>query len=76
MFSKKEEIKIKVDGMSCSHCASKVTSLLKSIDGVKKVNVDLAKKQVTIVSNKRIEEKTIKEMIEDLGYIYLGMMEK
>ena len=74
MFSKKEEIKIKVDGMSCSHCANKVTSALKSIDGVKKVSVNLAKKQVTIISNKKIEEKIIKEMIEDLDYIYLGIV--
>ena len=76
MFSKKEEIKIKVDGMSCSHCAGKVTSVLKSLDGVKKVSVDLAKKQVTIISNKKIDEKIIKETIEDLDYIYLGNVEK
>ena len=74
MFNKKEEIKIKVDGMSCTHCASKVTSALKNIDGVKKVSVDLTKKQVTIISNKKIEEKIIKEMIEDLDYIYLGIV--
>lgn len=76
MFSKKEEMKIKVDGMSCSHCAGKVTSALESIDGVKKVNVDLTKKQVTIISNKKLEEKIIKELIENLDYIYLGIVEK
>lgn len=76
MFSKNLEIKIKIDGMSCSHCVSKVTSALKNIDGVKKVNVDLAKKQVTIISNKKLDEKIIKEMIEDLDYIYLGIVEE
>ena len=76
MFSKKEEMKIKVDGMSCSHCAGKVTSALESIDGVKKVSVNLAKKQVTIISNQKIEEKIIKEMIEDLDYIYLGIVKE
>ena len=42
MFSKNLEIKIRVDGMSCSHCVSKVTSALKNIDGVKKVSVGVS----------------------------------
>ena len=76
MFKKGEEVKIKVEGMSCSHCVDKVTMALKGIDGVKKVSVNLAKKQVTIISNKKIEEKIIKEMIEDLDYIYLGIVKE
>ena len=74
MFSKNLKIEIKVDGMSCSHCAGKVTSALKSIDGVKKVSVDLAKKQVTIISTKSLDEKIIKETIEALDYTYLGVV--
>ena len=75
MFSKNLKMKLKVDGMSCSHCASKVALALKNIDGVKKVSVDLNKKQVTIISNKEIEENIIKETIEDLDYVYLGIVE-
>lgn len=75
MFSKKEEIKVRVEGMSCGHCAAKVTNALEKIDGVKKVKVDLEKKQVTILSNKELEENIIKETIENLDYTYLGIVE-
>lgn len=76
MFSKKEKINIKVDGMKCSHCTEKVLSALKDIDGVKKVRANLAKKELTIISDRKIEEKIIKETIENLDYTYLGIVNK
>ena len=41
-----EEIKLTVEGMSCSHCRRAVEEALKGIDGVEKVQVDLEKRKL------------------------------
>lgn len=53
-ISKKEESKmneIKVEGMMCSHCTSRVTQILESIEGVTKVEVNLEKKAAYVECN-------------------------
>lgn len=75
MFGKKIKTIIKVDGMSCSHCANKVINAISSIDGVSKVKVDLDSKLVTIVSKSSLDIKQVQEKIIDLGYEYLGVVE-
>lgn len=39
---------LKVEGMSCAHCAGTVTKALQAIDGVDRVSVDLAQKEVEV----------------------------
>ncbi len=39
---------LKVEGMTCGHCAETVTKAVKALAGVKSVNVDLDKKEVTV----------------------------
>lgn len=53
-ISKKEASKmneIKIEGMMCSHCTSRVTQILESIKGVTKVEVNLEKKAAYVECN-------------------------
>lgn len=59
---------IKVEGMSCSHCAKKVETALKEIKQVKSVNVLLEEKKVEVVLKEEIDNKILEDTIEDLGY--------
>lgn len=68
MFSKKIKKVINIEGMHCNHCAMSVTNALESIEGVSKVKVDLDKKQATITSSVEIDDKLIKEKIEELDF--------
>lgn len=52
MFNKKSKTIIKVEGMSCNHCADKVTKALESLDDIRKVKVNLKDNSVTILSDK------------------------
>ncbi len=76
MFTKKLKTIIKVEGMHCEHCAKKVCDSLEKLENVSKVTVDLEQKQVTVLSKKSIEEKKIKEAIENLDYKYIGILDE
>lgn len=58
---------IVINGMMCEHCAMRVTKALKSIDGVEKVEVDLASKTASVVSEDVTTEQ-LKNIIEEAGY--------
>lgn len=59
---------IKVEGMSCMHCAKKVETALKEIKQVKSVKVILEEKIVEITLKEDIDIKILENTIEDLGY--------
>lgn len=70
-FNNKEENMtkiLKVDGMSCGHCSGRVEKALKSLDGVKNVEVELSTKEVKIELTKDIENKILEDTIIDAGY--------
>ena len=73
MFSKKLKKIIKIDGMSCSHCAKKVEDTLLSIDGITKAKVNLKEKIATITLNNNIDNSIIKEKIDALDYKVLDI---
>ena len=62
--------------MSCSHCAKKVSDSLSSIKDISKVKVDVQEKQATITVIKDIEDKLLKETIENLGYKVIEIIRK
>lgn len=68
MFGKKIKTEIKVEGMHCNHCASKVETAVKSLDGVKSVKVDLDTKSVEIVSSQSLDTVALKKAISDAGF--------
>ena len=59
---------MKVKGMSCQHCVMSVTKALSQLDGVKNVQVDLAKGEVRFDNTKSIGSDSIKKAITDAGY--------
>jgi len=60
--------KIKIEGMSCNHCKMTVEKVLKEISGVRKAEVDLGKKEAILEADKEIDERKIKEVIEEEGF--------
>ena len=50
IFKPKAEVVLEVNGMHCEHCSIAVEKALKSIEGVKRVDVDLKKKKAVIIA--------------------------
>ena len=73
MFNKKIKTIIKVEGMSCNHCADKVTKALESLDDIRKVKVNLKNNSVTILSDKELNIKVVESTINSLEYKYEGL---
>ena len=67
MFNKEKTI-IKIEVMKCQHCASKVLNALENIEGVKKVKINLDKKEAIIKSKEKLDTTKLKKAITDLDY--------
>ena len=63
-----KEICLLVEGMMCSGCENRVQNTLKSIEGVENVVADHIAKFVKVTLQENIEENSIKECIEELGF--------
>lgn len=68
MFGKKDKKILKIEGMSCKYCSKRVEDSLLSLNGIKKVKVNLENKEAIITLEHLIDDVQIKEKIEDLGF--------
>jgi formate dehydrogenase gamma subunit len=59
---------IQVKGMSCQHCVMSVTKALGRLEGIKNVQVDLARGEVRFDNPKEIASSQIEKAISDAGY--------
>jgi copper chaperone len=59
---------LKVKGMSCQHCVMSVTKALSQLEGIKNVQVDLAKGEVRFDNMKSLASDRIQKAITDAGY--------
>ena len=59
-------LQLHVEGMSCNHCVGAVTKAVKELDTNAKVDVNLAKAQVSIESSASTED--IIETLNEAGY--------
>jgi copper chaperone len=59
---------LKVKGMSCQHCVMFVTKALSQLDGIKNVQVDLAKGEVRFDNTEEVASSRIAKAIEEAGY--------
>ena len=59
---------IKVKGMSCQHCVMSVTKALTQLEGIKNVQVDLAKGEVRFDNTGEVPSNRIEKAITDAGY--------
>ncbi len=68
MINMKTEI-IKIEGMSCGHCTSSVTSALSASMGVSEVEVSLENKNAIVTYDESvITLATLCDIIEELGF--------
>jgi copper chaperone CopZ len=65
---------IKINGMSCGHCSMAVKKALGQIEGVEKVEVSLEDKTATIISATSLDTNVLKEIIDDEGYEFIGIL--
>ena len=59
---------LKVKGMSCQHCVMSVTKALSQLEGIKNIQVDLAKGEVRFDNSKEVTSNRIEKAIQDAGY--------
>lgn len=62
-----KEIIINVKGMACTGCENRIQNAVKTIEGVQDVVADHKTGIVKVKAN-NINEKIIKEKIEDIGF--------
>lgn len=67
---------ITIEGMMCKHCQGKVEKILKEIDGVTNVEVNLEEKTATVMMDKVIDDRLLTEPIVDADYEVLNIQEK
>jgi len=60
--------RVYIEGMSCNNCVKHVMEALIQVDGVKDVKVSLEGKYADIELAHEIDEKLIREAIDDAGY--------
>ena len=57
-----------VAGMTCSHCVAAVTQEVTKIDGVTKVDVELATGAVTVESTDAVDPAAFASAVDEAGY--------
>jgi len=62
------QTKLKVEGMTCSHCENAVKKAVSAINEVTDVEIDLKSGFVIITHGENVTENTIKNEIEEQGY--------
>lgn len=65
-----KETIIEVQGMACEGCENRIQNALKNMEGIENVVANHKEGIVTIKANE-IDINSIKEKIEDLGFIVL-----
>ena len=64
-----KEVVLKIEGMHCTGCSSRLEKVLNNIEGVEKAKVELEKAEATIEFDEtKISIEKIKEAIEDAGF--------
>lgn len=61
-----------VTGMTCEHCVRSVQEEVGAVDGVQRVDVDLATGAVTVHSERPVEDAAIEAAVREAGYEVSG----
>lgn len=60
---------IEIKGMSCGHCVQAVTQALKSVEGVKQAEVDLAENKAEVEYDESVVSlEALHSAIENVGF--------
>ncbi|MFW9950173.1 MAG: heavy metal translocating P-type ATPase, partial [Candidatus Thorarchaeota archaeon] len=69
MVETKEDINLKLSGMTCANCALKIETKLNSLEGVKRAVVNFANEEATVEYDPNTTNfKTFRDAVRDLGY--------
>ncbi len=60
--------KIYIEGMVCDHCKKSVEETLKKLSEITEVKVDLNRKMAEVELRTSMDDRKIKEAIEEIGY--------
>ena len=64
-----KEIKLKIEGMHCTGCSSRLEKVWNNTDGVESATVSFEKKQAIITYNEsQTDIEQIKQIIQDAGF--------
>ncbi|MDQ0484937.1 copper chaperone CopZ [Guptibacillus hwajinpoensis] len=64
-----EQTTLKIDGMTCGHCKSAVTTALKELEGVSGVEVNLEEGTATVsYDDSSVSVPAMNEAVEEQGY--------
>ena len=61
-----------VQGMTCGHCVSAVSSEIGQLSGVSEVSVDLDSGKVTVVAEQPLAQDDVRAAVEEAGYELVG----
>lgn len=64
---------VKIEGMSCGHCTSRVAAALMGIDGVENVEMSLENKTAVLTLSKDVSDNIIRETVDDTGFDVVGI---
>ncbi len=65
----KAEVVLGIEGMSCGHCVAAVEKTIMSVEGVKKVDVDLKSKRATVVAEPgKVNVEAYIAKVKEAGY--------
>ncbi len=65
------EITVKIAGMSCGHCSSRVKSALEKVSGVETAEVSHAE-GLAVIKGAQLDPAAIRQAIEDQGFDVVG----
>jgi copper chaperone CopZ len=63
---------LRVGGMTCLHCAAKVTTALKQVAGVSQVKVNLMSEEAEVMLQASVNDEAFKKAVVGAGYQFLG----
>lgn len=64
-----KEINLKIEGMHCTGCSTRLEKVLNNLEGIETAKVSLEEKKATIKYDEtKINIESIKETIEDAGF--------
>ena len=63
---------LKVGGMTCMHCAAKVTTALKQVPGVSNVKVNLVSEEAEVMLQGAVTDDAFKKAVVGAGYQFRG----
>jgi copper chaperone len=58
----------RVSGMTCGHCMQAVTNMVKRIEGVTDVDIDLESGSVRVSSEAPVDDAVVRAAVDEAGY--------